>query len=142
MWVLASVHGQSSSSDATVMLELRVALNPPTSLEWTGSNPYNWEHVGYDDNRVTQVQIKHQGLTGSLSVSVANLTALEQFEVMSNQPIGSVPSLVELNLLQHLLLNNKNLSFFPANSFFSLMSLQAVYLDHNPFSTWEIPRSF
>lgn len=41
-----SVHSQSASSDASVMQDLKKSLKLPSSLNWTDSNPCNWDNVG------------------------------------------------------------------------------------------------
>ncbi|XP_028110912.1 receptor protein kinase TMK1-like isoform X1 [Camellia sinensis] len=140
---LVLVQSQSSSTDASVMQDLKTSLNPPSSLGWTDSNPCNWQHVACsNDGRITRIQIGHQNLQGSLPPSINKLTALLRFEVMSNQLTGSLPSFAGLNSLQFLLLNNNNFSSIPSDFLSGLTSLQAVYLDYNPFSAWQIPVTF
>ncbi|KAL7163335.1 hypothetical protein ACSBR2_039433 [Camellia fascicularis] len=140
---LVSVQSQSSSTDASVMQDLKTSLNPPSSLGWTDSNPCNWQHVACsNDGRITRIQIGHQNLQGSLPPTINNLTALLRFEVMSNQLTGSLPSFAGLNSLQYLLLNDNNFSSIPSDFLSGLTSLQSVYLDNNPFSAWQIPVTF
>ncbi|CAL5354631.1 unnamed protein product [Camellia sinensis] len=140
---LVSVQSQSSSTDASVMQDLKTSLNPPSSLGWTDSNPCNWQHVACsNDGRITRIQIGHQNLQGSLPSSINKLTALLRFEVMSNQLTGSLPSFAGLNSLQFLLLNDNNFSSIPSDFLSGLTSLQAVFLDQNPFLAWQIPVTF
>ncbi|XP_028115351.1 receptor protein kinase TMK1-like [Camellia sinensis] len=140
---LVLVQSQSSSTDASVMQDLKTSLNPPSSLGWTDSNPCNWQHVACsNDGRITRIQIGHQNLQGSLPPSINKLTALLRFEVMSNQLTGSLPSFAGLNSLQYLLLNDNNFSSIPSDFLSGLTSLQAVFLDQNPFSAWQIPVTF
>ncbi|THG22700.1 hypothetical protein TEA_011567 [Camellia sinensis var. sinensis] len=140
---LVSVQSQSSSTDASVMQDLKTSLNPPSSLGWTDSNPCNWQHVVCsNDGRITRIQIGHQNLQGSLPPSINKLTALLRFEVMSNQLTGSLPSFAGLNSLQYLLLNDNNFSSIPSDFLSGLTSLQQVFLDKNPFSAWQIPVTF
>ncbi|KAL7181112.1 hypothetical protein ACSBR1_040052 [Camellia fascicularis] len=96
---LVSVQSQSSSTDASVMQDLKTRLNPPSSLGWTDSNPCNWQHVACSsDGRVTRIQIGHQNLQGSLPPSINDLTALLRFEVMSNQPHWFAPEFCRVEL--------------------------------------------
>ncbi|CAK7326845.1 unnamed protein product [Dovyalis caffra] len=60
---------------------------------------------------------------------------------MSNQLTGSLPSLSGLISLQVLLLHNNNFSSIPPDFFAGMTSLTTVYLDYNPFESWEIPES-
>ncbi|KAL7000784.1 mitogen activated protein kinase [Sarracenia purpurea var. burkii] len=124
------------------MQALKTSLNSPSSLGWTDPDPCQWPLVACStDGRITRIQIGHQNLKGSLPASLANLTSLQRFEVMSNQLTGPLPSLAGLNSLQFLLLNNNNFSSIPPDFFLGMTNLQAVYLDYNPFSAWEIPES-
>ncbi|CAL5339050.1 unnamed protein product [Camellia sinensis] len=134
------VHCQSD--DASVMQALKQSINPPSSLDWTDSDPCKWQNVGCSsDNRVTRIQIGHQKLKGSLPLSLANLTFLQRLEFMSNQLTGPVPSLSGLSSLQFLFLNNNNFSSIPSDFFLGMTSLQGVYLDCNPYLPWRIPES-
>ncbi|KAL6970046.1 mitogen activated protein kinase [Sarracenia purpurea var. burkii] len=136
------VQCQSSSTDALAMQDLKQSLNSPSSLAWTGSDPCKWQNVGCSsDKRVIRIQIGNQNLEGSLPPSLANLTALQRLEVMSNQLTGPLPSLAGLSSLQFLLLSNNNFSSIPPDFFLGMTSLQAVYLDYNPFSAWSLPES-
>ncbi|XAR63702.1 Non-specific serine/threonine protein kinase [Bertholletia excelsa] len=136
------VHCQSSSSDASVMQDLKKSLKSTNSLDWSDPDPCNWENVVCSpEKRVTRIQIGHQNLQGTLPPSLAKLSELERFEVMSNQLTGALPSLAGLGSLQFLLLNNNNFSSIPSDFFTGLSSLQQVFLDYNPFSAWSIPDS-
>ncbi|XP_022865229.1 receptor protein kinase TMK1-like [Olea europaea var. sylvestris] len=135
--------GNSQSGDAGVMLELKKNINAPSSLGWTDSDPCNWKNVrcSKNDKRVTRIQIGGQGLKGSLPPNLNNLTSLQYFEVQLNELTGSLPSLAGLSSLQSLLLNNNNFTSIPPDFFNGMTSLQQVYLDYNPFSSWGIPDS-
>ncbi|XP_059649795.1 receptor protein kinase TMK1-like [Cornus florida] len=140
--IFVAVCSQSSSNDASVMQALKKSLNSPSSLDWTDSDPCNWKQVVCsNDKRVTRIQIGHQGLKGSLPPNLNNLTSLQVFEVMGNELTESLPSFAGLASLSSLLLNNNNFSSIPADFFRDMSSLQAVYLDYNPFSAWSIPDS-
>ncbi|CAI9761949.1 unnamed protein product [Fraxinus pennsylvanica] len=135
--------GNSQSGDAAVMQELKKNINAPSSLGWTDSDPCNWKNVqcSKNDKRVTRIQIGRQGLKGSLPPNLNNLTSLQYFEVQLNELTGSLPSLAGLSSLQSLLLNNNNFTSIPPDFFNGMTSLQQVYLDYNPFSSWGIPDS-
>ncbi|XP_057960882.1 receptor protein kinase TMK1-like [Malania oleifera] len=140
--LFVSVHCQSSSDDASVMLALKKSLNAPSKLGWTNSDPCQWDNVGCSpDKRVIRIQIGRQGLTGTLPANIGNLTRLQRFEVMFNELSGDLPSMAGLDQLQVLLLSNNSFSSIPSDFFSGMSSLQAVSLDYNPFSAWAIPDS-
>ncbi|KAK9277546.1 hypothetical protein L1049_007091 [Liquidambar formosana] len=136
-------HSQSTAKDdASVMAALKKSLKLPASLVWSDPNPCNWNQVQCsEDGRVTRIQIRLRGVTGTLPPNLGNLTALEGLDVEYNGLTGSLPSLSGLSSLQVLLLRNNNFSSIPPDFFAGMSSLQAVAIDYNPFSPWEIPAS-
>ncbi|KAJ8572319.1 hypothetical protein K7X08_008830 [Anisodus acutangulus] len=140
---LSSVCSQSSSAtDATVMQELKKAINPPSSLSWVDPDPCKWDKIQCTkDGKVTRIQIGNQGLKGSLPPNLNNLTELQVFEVQNNGLTGPLPSFAGLNLLESILLSGNGFTSIPRNFFDGMTSLQTVYLDDNPFSPWSVPDS-
>ncbi|XP_021847754.1 receptor protein kinase TMK1 [Spinacia oleracea] len=131
---------QSASSDAATMQQLKLGLKLTSKTDWSNSDPCKWQGVGCDsNNQVTRIQLRSQGVSGTLSPFVGNLTNLEVLELMSNALSGPLPSLKGLSSLQTLNLHTNQFSSIPADFFDGLISLQEVYLDNNPFSTWSIP---
>lgn len=135
------VHSQSS--DASVMQDLKKALNAPSSLGWGDSDPCQWKNVecSKNDNRVIRIQIGNQGLTGSLPDSLSKLNGLQILELQFNHLTGPLPSLSGFGSLQRVLLNNNSFSYMPPDFFTGMSSLQVVSLDYNQFSSWVIPDS-
>ncbi|KAL2485038.1 putative receptor protein kinase TMK1 [Abeliophyllum distichum] len=125
------------------MQDLKKSINAPSSLGWDDQEPCNWKNVqcSKTDKRVTRIQIGRQGLKGSLPPNLNNLTSLQVLEVQFNELAGPLPSLAGLSSLQSLLLNNNNFTYIPPDFFNGMTSLQSVYLEYNPFSSWEIPDS-
>ncbi|KAG9140303.1 hypothetical protein Leryth_023933 [Lithospermum erythrorhizon] len=136
---LPVTHSQPPN-DASVMQELKKALNPPKSLDWVDPNPCKWPGIQCNSqNKVTRIQIGSKSLSGGpLPSSISNLTALEVFEVMNNNITGPLPSLNGLSSLQRILVNKNNFSGIPNDFFTGLRSLESVYLDDNSFGTWGI----
>ncbi|XP_027184593.1 receptor protein kinase TMK1-like [Coffea eugenioides] len=136
-----SIHSQSS--DASVMQDLKKALNPPSSLGWDDPDPCQWKNVdcSKNDNRVNRIQIGNQGLTGSLPDSFSKLNALQFLELQNNHLTGPLPSLNGFGSLQRALLGYNNFSYIPPDFFAGMNSLQVVSLDYNQFSSWVIPDS-
>ncbi|KAH6792662.1 transmembrane kinase 1 [Perilla frutescens var. hirtella] len=136
---LAAV-ARSQSGDAAVMQELKKSINAPSQLGWSDADPCKWKSVQCSrDGRVTRIQIGHQNLKGSLPPSLSKLTSLEVFEVMANQLTGPLPTFAGFNSLRSLLLSNNNFTYIPPDFFDGMTSLQDVYLDYNPFNSWQIP---
>ncbi|KAG6528463.1 hypothetical protein ZIOFF_010638 [Zingiber officinale] len=126
----------------TVSLALGVDRSP--SLSWPPSaDPCSsWPGVSCSgDGRIVAVQAGNRGLSGFLSPSVQNLTALVRLELQSNHLDGPLPSLAGLSSLQILLLHGNNFSSIHTSFFSGLSSLQSAYLDDNPLSNWQIPDS-
>ncbi|THF99499.1 receptor protein kinase TMK1-like [Camellia sinensis] len=132
------VHSDSSSIDATVMLDLKQSLNnASSSLGWTDPDPCNWQYVNCSyDRRVTRIQIGNRNLTGFLPQNLGFLTALKSLNLSCNNLSGPLPSLDGLSSLQDLSLSNNSFSYIPADFFFNMTSLESLYLDNNPFSRW------
>ncbi|KAL7163364.1 hypothetical protein ACSBR2_039461 [Camellia fascicularis] len=132
------VHSNSSSIDATVMLDLKQSLNnASSSLGWTDPDPCNWQYVNCsDDRRVTRIQIGNRNLTGFLPQNLGFLTALKSLNLSYNNLSGPLPSLDGLSSLQDLSLSNNSFSSIPVDFFFNMTSLESLYLDNNPFSRW------
>ncbi|GJS38356.1 receptor protein kinase TMK1-like protein [Tanacetum coccineum] len=137
-----NVHSQSSSNDASIMQTLKENLEPLSSLDWSDSNPCNWEQIKCSkDNRVTRIQVGGKNLKGSLPKTLNNLTELETIEFQNNDLTGSLPSFSGLTQLQTLLLSNNNFTSIPDDFFDGMVSLQTVILDYNSFNSWQIPEN-
>ncbi|KAK3007652.1 hypothetical protein RJ639_013886 [Escallonia herrerae] len=133
---------QTDPNDASVMLALKKNLNPPETLGWSDPDPCKWSHVVCSDgNRVTRIQVGHQGLQGTLPSNLSNLTRLERLELQWNNITGPLPSLNGLSSLLVLMLSNNQFSSIPSDFFNGMSALQSVEMDNNPFVGWEIPES-
>ncbi|KAL2940087.1 Receptor protein kinase TMK1 [Bienertia sinuspersici] len=131
---------QATSPDAAAMQQLKKNLKLPASVDWSSSDPCQWQNIGCDsDSRVTRIQLKSLGISGSLSASVSNLTNLQVLELMNNGLSGPLPSLKGLSSLQTINIHSNQFSSIPKDFFDGLTSLQEVYLDNNHFNTWSIP---
>lgn len=138
--ILVSTNAQSSSSDTAAMQRLKQGLKLPSTVDWSDADPCKWDHVGCDsDHRITRIQLGSQGVSGSLSPFVANLTNLQVLEFMNNGLSGPLPSLSGLASLQTINLHNNNFSSIPPDFFDGMSTLQEVYLDNNAFKPWSIP---
>ncbi|KAK4745557.1 hypothetical protein SAY87_011869 [Trapa incisa] len=139
--LFTSVAAQTQQGDAFSMQALKKSLKLPSSLDWSNSDPCQWDKVGCLNGRVTRIQIGSQTISGTVPPDIQNLTSLQKFEVMNNQLTGALPSLAGLSQLQVVLLHNNNFSSIPSDFFSGMASLQAIDLSYNPFLAWEIPES-
>ncbi|CAO2816790.1 unnamed protein product [Amaranthus hypochondriacus] len=135
-----ATRAQPASSDATAMQQIKQNFKLGPKTDWSNSDPCKWNGISCDSssNRVTRIQLRNSGVSGTLSSSISNLTSLEVLELMGNAISGPLPSLKGLSSLQTLNLHDNKFSSIPDDFFDGLTSLQQVYLDNNPFSTWSI----
>ncbi|KAF3785578.1 Receptor protein kinase [Nymphaea thermarum] len=134
----------TDAGDARVMHELASAIDPGGSaLGWSSStDPCKWKQVYCSsDGRVTGLRLGGLSLGGTLPASLRNLTSLQTLELQNNNLAGPLPSLAGLGSLSVAILHDNSFTSFPPDFFSGLASLQAVYLDHNPFAPWDIPLS-
>ncbi|KAL7143821.1 hypothetical protein ABFS83_08G216700 [Erythranthe nasuta] len=132
----------TTTPDAAAMFALKKSLNPPPdALSWSDPDPCKWARVHCSENRVTQIQIGHQNLQGTLPNELSLLTQLERLELQWNNISGPLPNLKGFTSLQFLILSNNRFTFIPDDFFIGMSSLQSVEFDNNPFSAWAIPES-
>lgn len=95
-----SVAAQTQQGDGNAMQTLKKSLKLPSSLDWSNSDPCQWDKVQCINGRVTRIQIGSQTISGTLPPDIQNLTSLQKLEVMNNQLTGALPSLAGLSQLQ------------------------------------------
>lgn len=125
-----------SSSDVAVMQSLKVSLGNPKSLNWTDPDPCEWSHILCSNDRVTQIHINNQNLTGSLPPDLKNLSLLAELHVTGNFLSGPIPSLARLSSLQYVYFSNNQFTSIPTDFFSGLTSLKSMTLGFNPFRSW------
>lgn len=130
-----------SSPDVAVMQSPKANLGNPESLNWTDPDPCEWSHITCLNNRVTQIHINNQNLTGSLPPDLKNLSLLAVLHVKGNFQSGPIPSLLRLSSLQYVSSSNNQFTSIPTDFFSGLTSLKSITLDFNPFCSWQIPES-
>ncbi|XP_024027400.1 receptor protein kinase TMK1 isoform X2 [Morus notabilis] len=133
-----------SNVDGKAMEALRKSIGQNT-LGWAAGSDYcNWAKVTCDKSsgRVTKIQIGNQNLAGTLPLEIADLSELQQFEVMTNQLNGAFPNFSGLASLQVVLAHDNNFTSIPSNVFDGLSSLEEISVDNIPsLSPWTIPES-
>ncbi|KAF8117492.1 hypothetical protein N665_0009s0019 [Sinapis alba] len=140
--LLSLLNFAASQDDATIMQSLKSTLNLTSDVDWSNPNPCKWETVQCDgSSRVTRIQLKQKGIGGTLPSNLGKLSELIVLEFFSNKISGSIPDLSGLTHLQTLNLHDNLFDSTPKNLFSGMNSLQEVYLDNNPFPSWEIPET-
>ncbi|KAL6192626.1 hypothetical protein ACLB2K_033712 [Fragaria x ananassa] len=141
MSVLAPVRSQSLRPDQDAMQDLLNGFKSKPPASWSPGTYYcDWNNTRCDkDGKVTIILIKDQGLTGSLSPAIRNLTSLTRLELQGNQLSGPFPSLAGLSSLQTLYAHGNQFSSFPSDFFSGLTSLRDFVIDNNPAAAWTIP---
>ncbi|KAL2502412.1 putative LRR receptor-like serine/threonine-protein kinase [Forsythia ovata] len=135
-----SLSYEGRNPEVEALIAIRGALNDPHGVlgNWDEDSvdPCSWSMITCNsDNVVTALGAPSQGLSGSLSGRIANLTNLRQVLLQNNNISGHIPN--ELGNLPKLhtldLSNNKFFGHIP-ESFGFLNGLQYLRLNNNSFS--------
>ncbi|KAF8096382.1 hypothetical protein N665_0309s0009 [Sinapis alba] len=141
--LLSLLNIAASEDDATIMQSLKSSLKLTPDVDWSNPDPCEWDAVQCDGSkRVTRIQLKQKGVGGTLPPDLGKLSELIVLEFFSNKISGSIPDLSGLTQLQRLNLHDNLFDSPPPENLFSgKNSLQEVYLNNNPFPSWEIPET-
>ncbi|XP_038876012.1 putative leucine-rich repeat receptor-like serine/threonine-protein kinase At2g14440 [Benincasa hispida] len=119
--------------------------NPPT--DWIGDpcfpQQYRWTGITCSEGsriRVITLNLTSMDISGSLSPSIANLTALSGLWLGNNSLSGPIPDLSTLKLLEIVHLEDNNFSGEIPSSLGNLPRLQELFLYNNNL-TGEVPQS-
>nr|QFE96887.1 receptor-like LRR kinase isoform 1 [Helianthus annuus] len=119
--IFASYGSNQTDLQALLSFKLMITQDPNRALaSWNSSVPFcDWIGItcGKRHRRVTVIQLDSQGLTGSLSPHVGNLSFLRRLSLFNNSFQGSVPQeLGRLSRLRNLTLgDNKFSGVIPTN---------------------------
>ncbi|KAJ4959440.1 hypothetical protein NE237_026551 [Protea cynaroides] len=140
-------HQHSLLTDKAALLDFRMAINSdPNSVlsNWDeATNVCNFTKVKCDwrHHRVVTLMLNRTGISGWLSLSIANLTGLRSLFLSDNNLHGSIPpELASLRHLQRLWLDGNNLEGGIPDSLSLLSKLFAIRLGSNNL-TGTIPAS-
>ncbi|XP_057839117.2 receptor protein kinase TMK1 [Cryptomeria japonica] len=137
------ISGQAAidPTDGSVMVKMAQSLKVSSAWGWTtATDPCKWQNINCNNNnKVTNINIKDGGVTGSLPANFNDLSALESISFQTNNISGSLPTFKGLSNLQSAYLGNNLFSSVPADFFSGLTNLQVISIDENPFSPWSIP---
>ncbi|CAK9137194.1 unnamed protein product [Ilex paraguariensis] len=136
--------GRTLTRDVIALEKMKNSFqNPP--LDWTGDpclpRQYSWTGVTCSEGpriRVTALNLTGMGLSGSLSPSIANITALTGMWFGNNSLSGSIPDLSPLKQLAILHLEDNQLSGEIPQSLGNIDSLRELFLQGNNF-TGQVP---
>ncbi|KAG9457920.1 hypothetical protein H6P81_002428 [Aristolochia fimbriata] len=138
--------GRTVTRDVIALEKLKKGLqNLP--LDWSGDPcfPHNYAWTGVicsdrPNGRIVALNLSNMGVSGSLSPSIANLTALTDIMLGHNNLTGPIPDLSKLKRLERLHLQGNNFTGEIPSSLAAIESLHEVFLQNNNL-TGQIPRS-
>ncbi|RZC55436.1 hypothetical protein C5167_014289 [Papaver somniferum] len=142
---LLPLGGRTIARDVIALEGVKSSLqNPPA--DWNGDPcmplGYSWTGVTCSSKRnrirVTSLNLSNMDLSGTISPSVANLTALTKIMLANNNLTGPVPDLSSLRGLQRLHLQNNQLTGTIPSSFGAIGSLRELFIQNN-FLTGQVP---
>ncbi|KAG0470760.1 hypothetical protein HPP92_017460 [Vanilla planifolia] len=135
-----SLSAEPLNMEVQALMAIRNLLNDPHGAlsKWdeTSADPCSWSMITCSsENRVIGLGAPSQGLSGTLSPTIGNLTNLQQILLQNNNIEGEIPT--ELGLLSKLqtmdLSNNGFIGSIP-ESFGRLTSLRYLRLNNNSLS--------
>lgn len=138
--------GKTHTRDVIALEKLKESFkNPPP--DWNGDPclppQYQWTGVtcaGGSRIRVTSLNLTSMGLSGSISPSIARLTALSGIWLANNRLMGSIPDLSSLSNLETLHLEDNQLSGKIPPSLGNIKNLNEIFLQNNNL-TGQVPSS-
>ncbi|KAG6593905.1 putative leucine-rich repeat receptor-like serine/threonine-protein kinase, partial [Cucurbita argyrosperma subsp. argyrosperma] len=143
---LVSLGERTHAKDVVNLERVKESLkNPPP--DWNGDpcfpHEYRWTGItcsGGSRNRVVTLNLTNMDLSGSLSPSIANLTALSGIWLGNNSLSGTIPDLSPLKLLEIVHLQDNNFSGEIPLSLGNIPRLRELFLYNNNLAG-EVPQS-
>ncbi|XAR57217.1 Non-specific serine/threonine protein kinase [Bertholletia excelsa] len=140
------LEGRTLTRDVIALERMKKSFqNPP--LDWNGDpclpHQYAWTGVTCSEGpriRVVSLNLTSMGLSGSLSPSLANLTALTDIWLSSNNLSGTIPNLSPLKRLKTLHLEDNQLGGEIPPSLGNIDGLSELFLQGNNL-TGQVPRN-
>lgn len=134
---ILSLGGITSTRDVIALDRIMKGIqNPPA--DWNGDpcmpREYSWSGVTCSEGsqiRVIALNMSGMGLVGSLSPSIANLTALTDLSFANNNFSGPIPDLSRLRKLEMLHLQNNQIIGGIPQSLGNIKRLRELFLENN-----------
>ncbi|MBX2843493.1 MAG: VCBS repeat-containing protein [Flammeovirgaceae bacterium] len=120
--------------DSLLTGDLAVAFNPE---EPAGS----WPGVVEENNRIVEINLSNEGISGNLSGALGQLTELRKLDLFNNAISGTLPSEIgQLTNLTYLDLDRNGLEGPVPEEIGNLINLKTLWLSRNAFTS--LPESF
>ena len=127
------------AADSLILVELynsTEGANWSSNANWLTGNVDTWYGITVVSNRVTEIELQKNNLSGSIPSSLGNLTSLEILNLDTNQITGTIPTqLGDLENLQFLHLDGNKLTGPIPIELGNLTSLTLLYLADNQLSS-------
>ncbi|KAL8235035.1 hypothetical protein R6Q59_021135 [Mikania micrantha] len=152
LFPVLSLSYEARNPEVEALISIRNSLNDPHSVlsNWDEDSvdPCSWAMITCSpDNLVTGLGAPSQGLSGTLSGVIANLTNLRQVLLQNNNISGQIPAGIgHLPMLQTLDLSNNKFAGHVPDSLSLLNGLQYLRLNNNslygaiPLSLASVPQ--
>ncbi|KAG2727490.1 hypothetical protein I3760_01G159700 [Carya illinoinensis] len=132
-----TLEGKTTTRDVIALEKVKDSLkNPP--LVWNGDpclpRQYSWTGISCSKGpqiRVITLNLTNMGLSGSLSPSIANMTALTSIFLGNNNLTGPIPDLSSLKMLEMLHLENNQFSGEIPSSLGAIDGLRELFVQNN-----------
>jgi hypothetical protein len=138
---------QTNIGDSLALVDLYNATDGPNwsnNTNWLTGPVKTWygiikHQLPFDTNRVEQVSLSNNNLTGYIPSSIGNLTWLGNLTLYNNNLSGTIPEAIGRCIrLTGLYLWNNQMSGYLTDSICKCIALNALYLNNNHF-TGKIP---
>lgn len=147
MFQIVPLGGRTNARDVMAMEDMCKSFKNPPS-DWTGDpclpKENSWTGVSCSQTNdlagVASVNLTGKGISGSLSPSIGNLSAIAHLWLGDNKLSGSLPDLSAMKTLETLHLENNQLEGSIPESLGNLPRIREIFLQNNKFSS-DIPNS-
>lgn len=132
----------AKSADEGPIFELAKSLSNLPSSWGAGSDVCIFDGITCErggSGRVTIINLRDKGLTGTLPTSLSLLTALKELQLQGNALHGDFPSLAGFTDLTRLVLDGNGFTSLPSDFLKDLPSLQYLSLENLPLKPWAVP---
>lgn len=144
-FLLNNVHAQTNVQDSLALVDLYNSTNGASwtsSTNWLAGPVSTWQGITVSAGRVKEINLTANNLTGTLPVSIGNLSELDSLTLVGNFISGSVPSsLGNLSKLVWLDLTYNQFTGSIPSSLSTLANLDLLSLSSNNLSG-SIPTEF